>query len=40
MKIFYGKAVYDNKEINASLSVLKNKSLTVDGKKFDSLMNH
>ena len=32
MKIFYGKAVYDNKEINASLSVLKNKSLTlIDG---------
>ena len=32
MKIYYGKAVYDNKEINASLSVLKNKSLTlIDG---------
>ena len=32
MKIFYGKAVYDNKEIKASLSVLKNKSLTlIDG---------
>ncbi len=32
MKIFYGKAVYDNQEINASLSVLKNKSLTlIDG---------
>ena len=32
MKIFYGKAVYDNQEIKASLSVLKNKSLTlIDG---------
>ena len=32
MKIYYGKAVYDNKEINASISVLKNKSLTlIDG---------
>ena len=32
MKIYYGKAVYNNKEINASLSVLKNKSLTlIDG---------
>ena len=32
MKIFYGKAVYDKKEINASLSVLKKKSLTlIDG---------
>ena len=32
MKIFYGKAVYDNKEINAAISVLKNKSLTlIDG---------
>ena len=32
MKIYYGKAIYDKKEINASLSVLKNKSLTlIDG---------
>ncbi len=32
MKIYYGKAVYDQKEINASLRVLKNKSLTlIDG---------
>ena len=32
MKIYYGKAVCNNKEINASLSVLKNKSLTlIDG---------
>ena len=32
MKIFYGKAVYDNKEIKASINVLKNKSLTlIDG---------
>ena len=31
-KIFYGKAVYDNKEINAALKVLKEKSLTlIDG---------
>jgi CDP-6-deoxy-D-xylo-4-hexulose-3-dehydrase len=32
MKIFYGKAVYNHKEINASIKVLKNKSLTlIDG---------
>ena len=32
MKIYYGKAVYDKKEINAAIKVLKNKSLTlVDG---------
>ena len=32
MKVYYGKAVYDNKEIIASLNVLKNKSLTlIDG---------
>ena len=32
-KIYYGKAVYDNKEINAVLNVLKNDSLSlVDGK--------
>ncbi len=31
-KIYYGKAVYDHKEINAAISVLKNKSLTlIDG---------
>ena len=31
-KIYYGKAVYDNKEINAVISVLKNDSLTlIDG---------
>ena len=31
-KIYYGKAVYDNKEINAVLKVLKNNSLTlIDG---------
>ena len=40
MKIFYGKAVYDNKEIKASLSVLKNKSLTlIDGPSVKSLEN-
>ena len=32
MKIYYGKAVYDQKEINAAIKVLKNKSLTlIDG---------
>ena len=32
MKIYYCKAIYDKKEINASLSVLKSKSLTlIDG---------
>ena len=32
MKIYYGKAIYNKKEINASLSVLKSKSLTlIDG---------
>tara|TARA_B100001175_G_scaffold294660_1_gene282102 strand:+ start:186 stop:1400 length:1215 start_codon:yes stop_codon:yes gene_type:complete len=32
MKIYYGKAVYDKKEINAAVKVLKNKSLTlIDG---------
>ena len=32
MKIYYGKAIYDKNEINASISVLKNKSLTlIDG---------
>lgn len=31
-KIYYGKAVYDNKEINAALNVLRNHSLTlIDG---------
>ena len=37
-KIYYGKAVYDNKEINAVLSVLKNKSLTlIDGENVKRL---
>ena len=32
MKIYYGKAVYNNKEINAATNVLKRKSLTlIDG---------
>ena len=32
-KIYYGKAVYDKKEINAVINVLKNESLSlVDGK--------
>jgi CDP-6-deoxy-D-xylo-4-hexulose-3-dehydrase len=31
-KVYYGKAVYDNKEINAVIKVLKNNSLSlVDG---------
>tara|TARA_Y100000591_G_scaffold320415_1_gene333811 strand:- start:2512 stop:3726 length:1215 start_codon:yes stop_codon:yes gene_type:complete len=37
-KIYYGKAVYDNKEINAVLKVLKNNSLTlIDGPKVKKL---
>ncbi len=37
-KIYYGKAVYDNKEINAVLDVLKNESLSlIDGKKVKKL---
>ena len=32
MKIYYGKAIYDNKEISAVLRVLKKKSLSlIDG---------
>ena len=37
-KIYYGKAVYDNKEIKAVLNVLKNKSLTlIDGENVKKL---
>ena len=37
-KIYYGKAVYDNREINAVLKVLKNDSLSlIDGKKVKAL---
>jgi CDP-4-dehydro-6-deoxyglucose reductase, E1 len=37
-KIYYGKAVYDNREINAVLRVLKNDNLTlIDGKKVKEL---
>ena len=37
-KIYYGKAVYDNKEINAVLNVLKNSSLSlIDGNKVKQL---
>tara|TARA_B110000037_G_C17116204_1_gene503854 strand:- start:393 stop:1586 length:1194 start_codon:yes stop_codon:yes gene_type:complete len=37
-KIYYGKAVYDNKEINAVISVLKNKGLSlVDGENVKKL---
>ena len=37
-KIYYGRAVYDRKEINAVLNVLKNNSLTlIDGKKVKKL---
>lgn len=43
-KIYYGKAVYDNKEINAVINVLKNKSLTlIDGdnvKKLEKIVAH
>ena len=32
MKVYYGKAVYNQKEIKASIDVLKRKSLTlIDG---------
>ena len=38
MKIFYGRAVYDNKEISAANSVLKKKSLTlIDGPSVKTL---
>ena len=38
MKIFYGKAVYDKKEINAVIKVLKNESLSlVDGQNVKKL---
>ena len=37
-KIYYGKAVYDNKEINAVLNVLKKNSLSlVDGQNVKKL---
>lgn len=37
-KIYYGKAVYDKKEINAVINVLKNKSLTlIDGENVKTL---
>ena len=33
-KIYYGRAVYDKKEINAVINVLKNSSLSlIDGKR-------
>src|SRR6056300_283953 len=37
-KIYYGRAVYDKKEINAVINVLKNKSLTlIDGENVKNL---
>ena len=37
-KIYYGRAVYDNKEINAVLDVLRNNSLALtDGKRVKDL---
>ena len=41
MRVYYGKAVYDQKEINAaSLNVLKRKSLTlIDGPSVKELEN-
>src|SRR5210317_1032223 len=37
-KIYYGRAVYDNKEINDVINVLKNKSLTlIDGENVKKL---
>lgn len=39
-KIYYGRAVYNNKEINAVIKVLKNESLTlIDGKYVKKLEN-
>ena len=36
-KIYYGKAIYNQKEINAVIKVLKNSSLSlIDGKKVSS----
>ena len=38
MKIFYGKAVYDNQEIEAAINVLKKRSLSlIDGPSVKSL---
>ena len=38
MKIYYGKAVYNHKEINAVVDVLKNNSLSlIDGPKVKKL---
>ena len=40
MRIYYGKAVYDQKEIKAALNVLKKKSLTlIDGPSVKELEN-
>ena len=40
MRIFYGKAVYDRKEIKASINVLKKKSLSlIDGPSVKELEN-
>ena len=40
MKIYYGKAVYNQKEINAAINVLKRKSLTlIDGPSVKELEN-
>ena len=40
MRIFYGKAVYDHKEIKAAINVLKKKSLTlIDGPSVKELEN-
>ena len=37
-KIFYGKAVYNQKEISAAINVLKNQKLTlIDGKNVKKL---
>ena len=39
-KIYYGKAVYDHKEINAVINVLRNKNLSlVDGTNVKKLEN-
>ena len=39
-KVYYGKAVYDHKEINAAIKVLREGSLSlVDGKNVKQLEN-
>ena len=39
MKIYYGKAVYNHKEISASIKVLKNSLHLIDGPAVKKLEN-